>query len=70
MAITKRQREILDWISRFVEENRYSPSYTEIAEGVGLKSVSTVSDHLHNLADRGFITIDFNRGRSITLVGK
>ena len=34
MAITRRQREVYDFISRFVAENGYSPSYEEIREGL------------------------------------
>ncbi|MEI9972025.1 MAG: hypothetical protein WDO73_08160 [Ignavibacteriota bacterium] len=35
MALTKRQKQVLDFIAGFVEENRYCPSYEEIAKGPG-----------------------------------
>jgi repressor LexA len=68
MSITRRQREVLDWIEQFIAEKRYSPSYAEVAAGVGLASSSTAHRHIRNLAERGFLTIDYNRSRSIDIV--
>ncbi len=49
MAITRRQRELYDFISRFVAEKQYSPSFEEIKEGMGLSSLATVHKHVTNL---------------------
>lgn len=73
MALTKRQREVLAFIERFLREHGYSPSLGEIAEGLGLKSPSTVHKHLVNLERQELIdrTIDPRSGirsRAINLV--
>src|SRR6266478_993913 len=68
MAITRRQRELYDFISRFVAEKGYSPSFEEIAEGLGLSSLATVHKHVSNLEKKGLLTRDYNRSRSIDLV--
>src|ERR1051325_3775756 len=49
MAITRRQREVYDFISRFVTENGYSPSFEEIGQGLKLNSLATVHKHISNL---------------------
>ena len=46
MALTKRQHEVLEFIAQFLSENEYSPSFEEIAEGLGLASIATVHKHL------------------------
>jgi repressor LexA len=68
MAITKRQRELYDFLSRFVAENGYSPSYEEIKGGMGLSSLATVHKHVTNLEKKGLLTRDYNRSRSIDLI--
>src|SRR5215475_8906193 len=68
MAITKRQRELYDYLSRFVAENGYSPSYEEIKGGMGLSSLATVHKHVTNLEKKGLLTRDYNRSRSIDLI--
>jgi len=68
MAITRRQRELYDFISRFVAEKGYSPSFEEIAEGMSLNSLATVHKHVTNLEKKGLLTRDYNRSRSIDLV--
>ena len=68
MAITRRQRQIYDFISRFVAEKGYSPSFEEIAEGMQLNSLATVHKHITNLEKKGLLTRDYNRSRSIDLL--
>jgi repressor LexA len=68
MAITRRQREVYDFISDFVQKNQYSPSFEEIGEGLGLTSLATVHKHISNLEKKGLLTRDFNRSRSIDLL--
>jgi repressor LexA len=68
MAITRRQREVYDFISRFVAENNYSPSYEEIRIGLGLNSLATVHKHISNLEKKALLTRDYNRSRSIDLL--
>jgi repressor LexA len=68
MAITRRQRQIYDFISDFVQRNSYSPSFEEIAQGMKLSSLATVHKHISNLEKKGLLTRDYNRSRSIDLV--
>ena len=68
MAITRRQSEFYDFISRFVTENGYSPSYEEMKQGMGLRSLATVHKHITNLQNKGLLTRDYNRSRSIDLL--
>ncbi len=68
MAITRRQKEMYDFISSFVDRNGYSPSFEEIAEGLGLSSLATVHKHITNLEEKGLLKRDYNRSRSIDLL--
>src|SRR5712672_383956 len=68
MAITRRQREVYDFISRFVAEHQYSPSFEEIGKGLDLNSLATVHKHITNLEKKGLLTRDYNRSRSIDLL--
>jgi repressor LexA len=68
MAITKRQREVYDFISAFVQKKGYSPSFEEIGDGMGLSSLATVHKHLTNLEKKGLLKRDYNRSRSIDVV--
>ena len=65
MALTKRQRQIYDYISQFVEEQGYSPSLEEIAAAFGLSSVATVHKHVKHLVDKGYLRKAWNRSRSV-----
>jgi len=68
MALTKRQKEILDFIEGFLEARGYSPSFEEIAEHFGYRSLATVHEHLCNLEEKGYIRKNYNESRSIELV--
>jgi repressor LexA len=68
MAITRRQRQLYDFISEFVQKNGYSPSYDEIRIGLELNSLATVHKHVTNLEKKGLLTRDYNRSRSIDLL--
>ncbi len=68
MAITRRQRQVYDFISDFVQKHGYSPSFEEIGEGLGLSSLATVHKHISNLEKKGLLTRDYNRSRSIDLL--
>ena len=65
MALTKRQRDVLDFITRFIEEHGYSPALEEIAHGIGCSSIATVHKHLVNLEAKGAISRKVNRSRSV-----
>ena len=68
MALTKRQREIYDYLADFIARNGYSPSFEEIGEAMGLSSLATVHKHLNNLEEKGLLKRDYNRSRSIDLL--
>jgi repressor LexA len=67
MALTKRQKQAMDFIARFVEEKGYSPSYDEIAHGLDLASLATVHKHILALESKNYIKRGFNRSRSLDL---
>ena len=68
MALTKRQREIYDFISNFVQTHGYSPSFEEIGMGMSLRSLATVHKHITNLEKKNLLKRDYNRSRSIDLL--
>jgi repressor LexA len=68
MALTRRQKQVYDFISGFVDGHGYSPSYEEIADGLGLSSLATVHKHISNLEDKQLLRRDYNRSRSIDLL--
>ncbi len=68
MALTRRQREVYDFISDFVQKNGYSPSFEEIGAGLGLSSLATVHKHISNLEEKGLLKRDYNRSRSIDVL--
>ena len=68
MALTRRQREVLDVIQGFIETNGYSPSLEEIGGTLGLSSVATVHKHVTHLVEKGLVRRVWNQNRSIDLV--
>ena len=67
MKLTKRQKEILDFLSEFIDRNGYSPSMEEIAEHFHFASLNAVFKHLEALERRGHLHRDPNRARAIQL---
>lgn len=70
MALTKRQRQVLDFIAQFVDDNGYCPSYEEIARGLELASLATVHKHISVLESKGYLKRGFNQSRSLELAPK
>jgi len=68
MALTRRQKQVYDFLAQFVEEHGYSPSFEEIGDGLGLSSLATVHKHVSNLEQKGLLKRDYNRSRSIDLL--
>lgn len=66
--LTKRQREILDYLNEFIQQHGYAPSLEEIGRRFNLSSLATVHKHLTNLQDKGFIRRSWNRSRSVELL--
>ena len=67
MALTKRQKEVLDFIANFVDEHGYCPSYDEIAKGLDLASLATVHKHISVLEGKNYLKRGFNQSRSLEL---
>ena len=53
--LTVRQREVYEWVSAYVRENGYAPTYAEIARGIGCRNQSTVWELLTALQNKGYI---------------
>jgi len=70
MALTKRQKQVLDFIANFVDENGYCPSYEEIARGLQLPSLATVHKHISVLETKNYLKRGFNQSRSLELAPK
>ncbi len=70
MAITRRQKEVLDCIARFVDENGFSPSYEEIARDLKLASLATVHKHITALQTKGYLKRGHNQSRSVDVAPK
>src|SRR5260370_13030577 len=65
MTLTKRQKEVLDFLVNFVNKHGYSPSFEEIARALRLTSLATVHKHITTLERKGFIRRGYNQSRSI-----
>jgi repressor LexA len=68
LPLTKRQREVLDYLTEFIQQHGYAPSLEEIGRKFNLSSLATVHKHLTNLQEKGFIRRAWNRSRSVELV--
>lgn len=68
LPLTKRQREILDYLGEFIQQHGYAPSLEEIGRRFSLSSLATVHKHLTNLQEKGFIRRSWNRSRSVEVV--
>jgi repressor LexA len=70
MALTRRQKDVLDFIVGFVEENGYSPSYEEIAHALDLASLATVHKHISALNEKKYLARGANQSRSVEVSSK
>ncbi len=70
MALTRRQKEVLDAIASFVKEHQYNPSFDELASALGLASLATVHKHILALESKQYLTRNYNRSRSVELTPK
>ena len=68
MPLTKRQREILNYLSVYSEQNGFAPSFEEIAENFDYNSLATVHEHLTNLERKGYIKRNYNESRAIEIL--
>src|SRR3712207_3913310 len=68
MPLTKRQREILNYLTAYSDQNGYAPSFEEIAEQFSYNSLATVHEHLSNLERKGYIKRSYNESRAIEIL--
>lgn len=68
MALTRRQKQVLDFLVHFINRHGYSPSFEEMATGLHLSSLATVHKHLQVLEKKGFIRRRYNQSRSVEVV--
>ncbi len=66
--ITKRQKDVLDYIKKYSAEHGYPPAIREICKGVGLSSPATVFVHMKNLEQQGYIKTTSNKFRTIEIL--
>lgn len=66
--LTKRQKQVLDYVTQYIEVHGYAPSYREIAEAFELGSVATVADHVESLVAKGLLKKSSNSARSLQIV--
>ncbi len=66
--LTKRQRQILDFITEFTGDNGYAPSLREIGEHFNLSSPATIHAHVQSLKQKGLLKTSFNEARSIEII--
>jgi repressor LexA len=67
MALTRRQKELMDLLHNFIRRHGYSPSYEEIASGLGLASLATVHKHIQALEAKQYVRRNYNHSRSLEI---
>ena len=65
--LTKRQKQILDYVTKYIKENDYAPSLEEIRRHFRLSSIATVHQHIETLREKGYLKKIENQPRSIKL---
>lgn len=68
MALTRRQKQVLDCLVQFINRKGYSPSFEEIGKSLRLSSLATVHKHIETLEKKGFVRRGYNQSRSIEVV--
>lgn len=68
LKLTKKQRQVMGFVSDFINIHHYSPSYREIMSGLGLSSVSAVAEHIDNLVFKGALRKVPGTARSLEVV--
>lgn len=69
-TLSRRQKDVYDYVRMFIEDNGYSPTIREIADGIMLSSASTVHSHVNSLIRKGFLTQSSGGVRTLALTKK
>jgi repressor LexA len=67
VALTRRQKDVVDFVSSFISERGYSPSFEEIAKSLGLASLATVHKHIQALEAKRYLRRSYNHSRSLEI---
>ena len=70
MALTKRQKEVLDYLAEFIATKGYSPSFEEIAGALNLASLATVHKHISALEAKNYVRRSYNQSRSLEVTSR
>jgi len=68
-TLTRRQKQLVDYLTQHIEDHGYAPTLAEIGQYFGLSSLATVHKHLHNLETKGFIRRMHNHSRALEIDG-
>ncbi len=68
--LTKKQKQVFDFINTYIAENGISPTIEEIRKKLKLKAVSTIHEHISSLKNKGYLSKSKNSARSITIKKK
>jgi len=66
-TLTKRQKQMVDYLEHYIGEHGYAPTLAEVGEFFGLSSLATVHKHLRNLENKGFIRRTHNHSRALEI---
>ncbi len=69
-TLTKRQKQLVDYLRNYITEHGYAPTLSEVGEYFGLSSLATVHKHLHNLEQKGFIKRVHNHSRALEIAAE
>jgi repressor LexA len=64
-TLTKRQKQMVDYLEQYISEHGYAPTLAEIGQYFGLSSLATVHKHLRNLEQKGAIRREHNHSRAL-----
>lgn len=67
-VLYNRERQVLEFISQYIQRHGYAPTLIEIAESIGVNAVSTVHEHLERLVQKGFVKKSAGFERGIELI--
>ncbi len=66
--LTDAQSELFEWIRDYIKEFQHSPSIRQMMEGMGLRSPAPIQSRLKHLQDKGYISWQEGRARTLQLV--
>ncbi|HEY4694870.1 MAG TPA: transcriptional repressor LexA [Candidatus Nanoarchaeia archaeon] len=67
-VVYRRQRDLLEFISQYMQKKGYAPTLAEICDGIGLRSPATVHEHIENLIEKGILKKTEGARRGLEIV--